>query len=300
MAGYFDPQYGWTNTGGRDETMPLPTGLRRAAEAIFSPGDPRAEASAAAGADPRFRFDPSERLAAPPPPVVAAPVVASSVAPPPPVPSSGVIHEAGYRPDSFPVGDVRAGFSIDRSRGDSGMSWAADPGRRHGDSEVVRAPSTGPHTQGELEGMANAKRMLDLAYGPTGPAFDPNKARIDDLTDQANLRLAETRAADPVAFAELQAELPERAKTRARIAGGNEMAGVFGKFDSQLADLEAQRAAMRASPQYQAATKEGKEAAEARINEHVSRVSSNLRVLQQAMGFVTGQTPSTLYANSPI
>lgn len=293
MAGYFDPQYGWVNTGGKEETMPLPSGLRRAADAVFSPGDPQAEASAAAGADPRFRFDPAQRVAVQPAPSPVADIVRAAAVGGP----SSVIHEAGYNLGSFPEGDVRHGFGVDTSRGTAGMDWAQS--HTPGDREVVRAPSTGPHTQGELEGMANAKRMIDAAYGPDQPDFDPNAARVADLEGQAKLKLAQTRAADPVAFAASQAQIPAQAQTNARLAGGLQLAHVFDGFEQQTQALEQKRSAMHESPQYKAATPQARAEADARLDAEKERSNASLRVLQQAMGFATGQTPASLYAERP-
>jgi hypothetical protein len=188
-------------------------------------------------------------------------------------------------------------MDVDRSRGASGSAWAGDTGRRHGDTEVVRGPDhVGAHTQGELEGMANARRALDAAYGPTHEAFDPVEAQVQSLSDQAKLKIAEARAADPVGFSRMQAEIPEQAKADARLNSGVQLAGVFGKFDNELQGLAQKRAAMKASPEYLAAKPEARAAADARLDAEETRLHSNLRVLQQAMGFTTGQTPSSLFA----
>lgn len=294
----YDPQYGWY---GNDRSTPLPAdnpvrvAVDRAASAIFSPGDPRerrAAASEAAGQDPRFRFNPDERVVVTP---VAAPTNAAS--PSPARPLSGVIHEAGYRPDSFPEGDIRAGLSIDRSRGTSGLDWA----RNHtpGDREVVRAPSEGVHTQGELEGIATARRMLDAAYGSTSEPFDPVEAQVESLEGQARLKLAERRAEDPVGFARMQADIPAQAQSNARLSGGLQLAHAFEGFDQQMQTIEQKRAAMHASQQYQAATPQARAEADARLDGEKSRIGNSLRVFQQAMGFATGQTPATLYAEQP-
>lgn len=229
-------------------------------------------------------------------PAIVRPPVATA---PPPRPDQiaipGVAHEQGYNPDSFPVGNVRSGFSIDRSRGSSGMDWASDPNRRHGDSEVVRAPSTGPHTQGELEGMANARMMLDRAYGPTSAPFDPDAARLTDAKAKANTKMADMQALDPVGFARMQAGIPERAKIGARMEAGHEMYGVLSGFDDRLSTVEQQRAKLRSTPEYRTATPEQRAAAEAPFDEESTRIKGHMRMLQQSMGMGLGETPSTLY-----
>lgn len=232
----------------------------------------------------------------------ATPAVAIASSAPAAGPSAGIQSAAfpdfadvrGGASRGLPAGDVRNGFSIDRSRGTSGLDWAQT--HTPGDREVVRAPSTGPHTQGELEGMANAKRLIEQAYGPTGEDFDPVRAQTEALEGQAKLRIAEQRAEDPLAFARMQAEIPARAQTDARIGGGLRLAKEFGGFDQQLQALEQKRAAMHALESYQKATPEARAAADARLDAEKTRVSTSLRVLQQAMGFATGQTPGSLYA----
>jgi hypothetical protein len=291
MAGYFDPQYGWVNTGGKEEAMPLPSGLRRAVDTVFDPGDPRAEASSSAGQDPRFRFDPAERAVpqlTPPPGVVMAGPVASAAA-------NTVAHEAGYRPDSFPAGDVRQGFSIDRSRGTSGLDWAAS--HTPGDTEVVRAPSTGPHTQGELEAMADARRMLDAAYGPTHEAFDPVAAQVAQLEGQSRLKVAQQREEDPVGFARQQAEIPEQAKTRAQLGGALQMASLFDGFAQKRAQIAQKHAQIKALPQYANLTPEGKAQADATMESELGAVDANENILKQVLEISSGhqhsrETPS--------
>lgn len=297
--GYYDPQYGWVETKG------LNTGegatLGSAVDAVFNPpqkpGGLVPFQPVAAGQDPRYPYDPTiptpalpTRAAPAQPPVVVA-ATPSGVVPRAPG-FEDVSSGSSHIPDV--ANDVRAGFSIDRSRGLSGRAWIGD--HPTSDSEVVRAPSTGPHTQGELEGLANARRMIEAAYGPTHEAFDPVEAQVESLNDQAKLKLATERAADPVAFARTQAEIPAQAQTEGRLAGGERLAKVFGSFDDQLQQIERKRMAMRSSPQYQAATPQARKQADERLDAEAAHVNSSLRVMQQAMGFATGQTPASLYA----
>jgi hypothetical protein len=294
MPGYFDPQYGWQGGAAVEPLSPEVAAAARArlADALTpdqswrTPTYPGESMSAPSVAVPAGVAEGSAFRA----PVVAAPAPAPA---PPPTPQ-------GFPPDNSPIQSYARGplrIDVDRSRGLSGNAWAEDTGRRHGDTEVVRGPDhVGAHTQGELEGMANARRLLDEAYGPTHEAFDPVEAQVQSLGDQAKLKIAEARAADPVGFSRMQAEIPEQAKADARLNSGVQLAGVFGKFDNELQGLAQKRAAMKASPEYLAAKPEARAAADARLDAEETRLHSNLRVLQQAMGFTTGQTPSSLFA----
>lgn len=214
-------------------------------------------------------------------------------------------HDAGGS-DFAPTAPAasRLDYSMDRSRGESGADWL----RSHTPPRPADMPLpgggagylfSGTGTQADFEGRANARRMIEDAYGPPREPFDPVREQLQALEGQAALKLAQKRAEDPLAFAQLEAALPEKARVQARIQAGSELSGVLGAWNTQLADLQQKRARLHMTPEYRAATPEARAAEDQLLDAEEARIEGHLRVMQQAMGFATGQTPSSLYAQGP-
>lgn len=305
MPGYFDPQYGPQGFAPTPATKPIdlydvfgvPQDRR-----VDSNGIPLVRRGDIALDNPSVGTSPA--------PVAAPRPVTPSITLPP-LPASDyqlpgtMIGRSGQAPAaSAPEPYPGLKYSVDRSRGTSGAEWAAQ-------HAPVAAPAasfgggpgylfSGNGTQADLEGRANARRMLEAAYGPTTD-FDPTAARIKDATSRGDLLLAEERAKDPMAFARAQAGLGEEAKQNARLKSGANLAGVLQSFDDKLGAVEARRAAFRQRPEYQSATPEARQKAEDAegFDLEAARIRSQMRLIEQSMGFATGQTPSSLYATNP-
>lgn len=259
---------------------------------------------AEAGIDPA-----AEPARAPAPPAPAPVVPERAPAPPPPAQVSRAFDTTGgvpMRPPAPPPPEVPVTGSVfvDTSRGTAGKDWLEE----HPERQLPSVPANSPHlygpgggnyTQADYEGRANARRMIEAAY-PDAEPFDPVKAQIEDLTGRADLALAERRAQDPVAFAELQAGLPERAKMSARLQAsglppGETMYGFLAKIENQIGALEAELARRTQAAKQSGATPEAIEAASAPALAEIQRLKGHQLIMQQAMGFAVGQTPASLY-----
>ena len=218
---------------------------------------------------------------------------------------------APARPANTPwPSDTMVPFSVDSSRGESGADWAASHAADRGAPPPVRnsselwGPGGGSLTQADFEGRANMRRMLEAAYGPQPEPFDPGKARLEEATNEGDIKIAEQRAKDPVAFARMQAGIPERAKMAARseaagIPEGETFYSAIAKWEDEASKIEAEVQRRRTLPNYKAATKEARDASEAEAIASIQRLRAHARALEQAMGITSGQTPSSLYNLQP-
>jgi hypothetical protein len=291
---YFDPTYGPQMPAPRTPTVSMGDVLGFGLQS----GDPRSRG-------PR-QGDIS--LDAP-----AAPAVAPRPAAAPPMPRpeqyAGGDDGAGYqvpgtfigRQEGVPAGQYmnspRLAVEVDRSRGTSGADWARSqapaPAIPTGGGSGYMFSGNG--TQADLEGRANMRRMLDAAYGPSSPAFDPYQAQIEDFDNQSALKVAELRAKDPVAFATAQAAIPQQAKVRAQMQAGTEFGGVLGKFLEERNALDDDLQRLRAHPKYLASTPEQRAQAEAGFERRASQIDQQVETLKQAMGIMTGSAPGALF-----